>query len=176
MQRFSTLVMMLLIFSCVPVRVDYDYESGTDFSTYKTYNYYGELQTGMNELDNKRLMNALNANLQSKGLTISETPDFYIDIKSESYQDVNNGNNVGVGVGGSGRSVGGGVSVGIPLGGSKLNRRLIIDFRDEKGKGLFWQAISESSYSQNASPEEREQDFKEIADKVLSEYPPSIKR
>ncbi|SDB66468.1 protein of unknown function [Flavobacteriaceae bacterium MAR_2010_188] len=173
MKRFSTLLILLLIISCAPVRVNYDYESGTDFSSYKTYNYYGELQTGMNELDNKRLMNALNANLQSKGLTISETPDFYIDIKSESYQDFNNGNNVGVGVGGGGRSMGGGVSVGIPLGGSKLNRRLIIDFRDEKGKGLFWQAISESSYNQNASPEQREQDFKAIADKVLSEYPPT---
>lgn len=173
MKNFSALMIILLMVSCAPVRVDYDYEKGTDFSSYKTYNYYGELQTGMSELDNKRLINAINQNLQAKGLTVSDDPDFYIDIRSESYQNMNNGNTVGVGVGGTGRNVGGGVSVGIPLGGTKMNRRLIIDFRDEKGKGLFWQAISESTYSQNSTPEQREQDFKAIADKVLSEYPPS---
>ena len=172
MRLFGLLFIFLVINSCAPIRVDYDYERGTDFSTYKTYNYYENIATGMSELDDKRLLDAINAELQSRGLVISDTPDFYIDIQSETYRDVNGGNNVGIGMGGGGRNVGGGVSVGLPLGSSKMNRRLIMDFRDREGDELFWQAVSDSNYSLNSTPEKRAMDFKVLADKILSKYPP----
>ena len=47
-----------------------------------------------------------------------------------------------------------------------------IDFVDENKAGLFWQAVSESSYNPNASPEQREKQMKAIVEKVLSKYPP----
>jgi len=40
---------------------------------------------------------------------------------------------------------------------------------------LFWQAVSESSYSPNASPEKREALFNAIVTKVLEGFPPEIK-
>ncbi len=171
MKLFIITLLLLSVSSCTSIRVNYDYEKTTDFTKYKTYNYYSDLQTGMNELDTKRLLAVLNSKLQAKGLSLSETPDFFINIQSSEFQESQR-NTVGVGLGGSGRNIGGGLSVGIPIGQSKINRRIIIDFIDENGKGLFWQAISESSYNPKASPEKREITFNNIIEKVLTNYPP----
>ena len=174
MKTFKIIVFTLLVVSCAPIRVNYDYEKTTDFNKYKTYNYYQDIQTGLNELDTKRLLSAIDAKLQSKGFTLSKSPDFFINIQSSEFQESQR-NTVGVGLGGSGRNVGGGLSLGIPIGQSKINRRLIIDFIDENGNGLFWQAVSESSYNPKASPEKREAALNAIVEKVLLQYPPEQK-
>jgi hypothetical protein len=171
MKSFTLILIIFLLVSCAPIRVNYDYEKGTDFSTYRTYNYYKNIQTGLSELDSKRLFEAIDYNLKARGFSISETPDFFIDIKSSDYQAVQR-NSVGLGMGGSGRNIGGGISIGIPIGQANVNRHIQFDFVDENGKGLFWQAVSESSYNPNANPEQRETRLKAIVDKVLSGYPP----
>lgn len=163
---------LVLLASCNTVRVTYDYEKTADFSKYKTYNYYSNIQTGMSELDNKRLFNVLDEALQAKGFSLSQTPDFFIDIQTSQYQSASQ-SSVGLGMGGGGGNVGGGVSVGIPVGQASMNRQIIFDFVDEDGIGLFWQAISDSAYNPNASPEVREAQFKTIVTKVLEGFPPN---
>jgi len=76
MKYFSILVLLIIVSSCAPIRVNYDYEKTTDFKSYKTYNYYANLNTGLSELDTKRLLDALDNTLQSSGYALSETPDF----------------------------------------------------------------------------------------------------
>lgn len=169
------LVLSVIVFSCAPVRVNYDYEKSTDFNTYKSYNYYSDMDMGMSELDSKRLLDALDAAMQSKGLNLSDDPDFLIHIKSNTFQEAQR-NNVGVGVGGGGGHVGGGISIGIPVGQAKLSREIVFEFVDENKTGLFWQAISESGYQPNANPEVKEAQFKKIVEKVLSGYPPAVKK
>ena len=171
MKPFKIIALALLFVSCAPIRVNYDYEKTTDFTKYKTYNYYQDIKTGLNELDSKRLINAMDVKLQASGFTLSETPDFFINIQSQEYHESQR-SSVGVGVGGSGRNVGGGVSIGIPIGQANMNRQIIIDFIDENGNGLFWQAVSESSFNPNASPSVREEKLKAIVEKVLAQYPP----
>ena len=171
MKTLKIIALTLLIASCAPIHVNYDYEKTTDFTKYKTYNYYQDIETGLNELDSKRLINAIDVKLQANGFTLSETPDFFINIQSQEYHESQR-SSVGVGVGGSGRNVGGGLSIGIPIGKSNINRQIIIDFIDENGKGLFWQSVSESSFNPNASPSVREERLKAIVEKVLSQYPP----
>lgn len=171
MKFFTTLFLVILMVSCAPIRVNYDFEKGTDFSKYKTYSYYGDMKTGLSELDTKRFLDALDAKMAAKGFTFSETPDFLVDIKSNEYQEAQR-NTVGVGLGGGGRNMGGGISIGLPIGQANVNRQIIIDFVDEKGKGLFWQAVSESSFNPNATPEKREQLFNAITEKMLTQYPP----
>ena len=171
MKPFKSLLLLLIVASCAPINVNYDYEKGTDFTQYKTYNYYSDMETGLSELDTKRLLNILEDGLTDKGFTLSDTPDFYVNIQSSEYQE-NQQNTVGVGVGGTGRNVGGGISIGIPVGQTNLNRQIIIDFVDESKNGLFWQAVTESSFNPNANPEKREERLKAIVDKVLEGYPP----
>ena len=158
------------MYSC-GTTVNYDYEKTTDFSKYKTYNYFDDMKTGLSQLDNKRLLKAMDVKLKTMGLTRSDNPDFYVDLQSQEIQSQNN-SNVGVGVGGTGGNVGGGVSVGIPLGQNQNTRELLIEFVDDTKGGTFWQAISESSYTPNASPEKREEKFKALVDKIFTQYPP----
>lgn len=171
MKFIRTYLLVFLVVSCAPIYVNYDYERQTDFSKYKTYNYYSDIESGLSELDTKRLLDALDEVLSLKGLTLSDDPDFFVDITSSEFQNAQR-NSVGVGVGGSGRNVGGGISIGLPIGQPKLSRQIVFDFHDEHGIGLIWQAVSESGYNPNASPEQKEAHIKAIVEKVLKGFPP----
>ena len=171
MKPLIAILLILLIASCASINVNFDYEKGTDFDQYKSYNYYSEMETGLSDLDTKRILNILDDKLELKGLTLSETPDFYISIQSSEYENTQR-SSVGVGVGGGGRNVGGGISVGIPVGQSNIMRQIIIDFVDESKVGLFWQAVSESSYNPDATPEQKETNLSTIVEKILQGYPP----
>lgn len=172
--RSIFVLILLLMVSCAPVKVSFDYDENTDFSQYKTYNYYADIKTGLSELDAKRLFNILDTSLQNQGYVLSDSPDFFIDVQSSEYQETNR-NSVGVGVGGSGRNLGGGISIGIPVRQDNINRVIQFDFVDEKGKGLFWQAVSESSFNPNATPEKRKAQLQAIVEKVLKGFPPQKK-
>ncbi len=171
MKNILIAIVSLCIVSCAPVRVNYDFDKTVDFSKYKTYQYYGDMKSGLSPLDTKRLLDALDAKMAAKGFTVSENPDFLIDIKSSEFQAAPR-QTVGVGVGGGGGNVGGGISIGLPIGQPALSRQTTIDFVDDKGKGLFWQAVSESGFKQNETPEKREARLQAIVEKILMEYPP----
>ena len=167
-------VLALLVTSCASINVNYDYDKSIDFTKYKTYHYYRDLDTGLSALDAKRLLSALDMAMQAKGFTLSETPDIFINITSEEFENLNR-NNVGIGVGGTGRNVGGGVSIGLPVGQSRFSRQIVFEFVDENGVGLIWEAISESRYNPNATPERREADLRAIVTKVIDGFPPKGK-
>lgn len=171
MKVFTILLLGILVVSCAPIRVNFDFEKNTNFTQYKTYNYYSDMNTGLSPLDTKRLLDALDKKMAEKGFVLAETPDFFIDIKSSEYQQVQR-NNVGVGLGGGGGNMGGGISIGLPIGQANVNRQITIDFVDENKKQLFWQAVSESNFKPNATPEKREALLNAIVEKVLIQYPP----
>ncbi len=175
MKGIGYMLLVLLFTSCHVVRVQTDYEKETDFSNYSTYNYFSDLETGLSELDEKRLIKILDAAMQTEGILLSEEPDFLINIESGIYQTPRN-NSVGVGVGGTGRNVGGSVSVGIPIGQANVQREIIFDFVDSQKDMLFWQATSKSGFNENATPVEREKKLQQLVEKVLSKYPPKARK
>ena len=172
MKNLCVIFLLLTLVSCATVNVNYDYERKADFDSYKTYDYYSDMNSGLSQLDQKRLLDVMDAEMSARGYTISQTPDFLIDIKTSEFRE-NQNSNVGLGVGGTGRNVGGGVSVGIPVGNNRLSREIVFEFVDENKMGLFWQAVSTSSFNPNAKPEKREAQFRQIVAKVLEGYPPS---
>lgn len=174
MKTFKILLIAFLVVSCAPIYVNYDYDKNVDFSKYKTYQYFGDMDTGLNELDTKRLLDAIDAKLKANGFSISETPDFLVDIKSAEFQNGQR-ETVGVGIGGGGRNVGGGVSVGIPIGQPAYSREIVIDFVDASKKQLFWQAKSEASFNTRSTPIEKEERLNAIVDKVFKKFPPERK-
>lgn len=129
------------------------------------------METGLSQLDEKRLLRALDSTLRAKGYLLAEEADFLINILSSEYRRSPN-NTVGVGIGGTGRNVGGGVSVGVPLGGTGLERQIQFDLVDSQKDALFWQAVSESGYRDNASPSVREAQLQKVVIKVFSKFPP----
>ncbi|MEX0287905.1 MAG: DUF4136 domain-containing protein [Flavobacteriaceae bacterium] len=174
----KSLCLMLLILCCTAcgtVRVAYDYDKSTDFTNYTTYGYYPEMETGLSDLDAKRLLRAVDATMQQKGILFSEEPEILINIQSRDFQNPPN-STVGVGVGGTGRNVGGGVSIGLPLGGSGLEREIVFDLIDSQKDALVWQAISESAFREGASPSVKEEKLQQIVTKVFSKYPPNQRK
>lgn len=174
MKRYFILMFSILFMASCGVAVNYDYEKSTDFSSYKTYNYFTDMSSGLSELDEKRLIRTLDAQLQTMGLQKSDTPDFRIDLKSQEFTGPNR-STVGVGLGGGGRNVGGGISVGIPVGRQSATRELSIEFVDDTKNGMFWQAVSESQFNNRATPEQRESYFAKVVEKMMSKYPPKAK-
>ncbi len=175
MKYFCFLFLILLLSSCGAIRVNYDYDETADFSAYTTYNYFPDMETGLSQLDERRLLDAMDNTMQSKGLLFSEEPDLLVNIQSIVLQGQTN-NAVGVGLGGGGGAMVGGISVGIPVGGPKLSRELKIDFVDAKKDVLIWQAVSESPFSEADTPMVKEQRMKELVAKILEKYPPKQRK
>lgn len=171
--KFVPLLFVLLLFAgCAAVQVNYDYSKRTDFSNYATYNYFLDMETGLSELDERRLLRVLDSTLQSKGFLLSEEPDILVNIISEEFPDVPQ-NTLGVGIGGTGGNAGGGISMGIPVSSSSRLRRMIqFDLVDSQKNALFWQAISESGFKPKSTPLEREELLRKVVGKVFSKYPP----
>ncbi len=165
---------LFFLASCSTVRVNYDYDKEVDFSRYKTYHYFSDMETGLSQLDEKRLLRVLDSTLQQKGFRLSEEPDFLINILSQEYRNAPN-SSVGVGVGGTNRNAGGGISIGIPVGGGQMQRSIQFDFVDTHKDALFWQAVSDNGFRPNASPSVREEQLRKVVNKVFSKFPPNVK-
>ncbi|GAA4275148.1 DUF4136 domain-containing protein [Aquimarina gracilis] len=152
----------------------HDYDEKQDFSIYKTFNFYPEMNSGLSELDQKRLLLVTESFMQTEGFARSETPGIYINFTSQITKEAS-GNTIGVGLGGGG---GGGVNVGIggniPIG-SNTYLELTMDFVDVTKDELVWQAIVKSKFHQNASPNTKTELFHRMIKKSLDKYPPEKK-
>jgi hypothetical protein len=169
--KLCRLFILLLLVSCSSGKVVYDYDIKTDFTQFKTFNFYDDVGAGMNELDMKRTRSIVEKELILKGFQKSETPDFLINFISNK-TELEDNNNVGIGIGG-GRNVGFGISGGITIGGKKLNEELIIEFVNTKDNQLFWQGISNKKIKEKIKPEERKLYLQEVIKKTFDKYPPS---
>ena len=66
-----------ILTSCSSVKVVSDYDTKVDFSTYKTFAFYkkGIDKASVSDLDKKRIMRAIENELNKKGLVKSTNPD-----------------------------------------------------------------------------------------------------
>ena len=167
MKKLAAILLLFLFLSC-GVAVNYDYQKSADFTKYKTYHYFDNMETGLSVLDSKRFFRELNIALEAKGFSMSNNPDFLIDIKSSSYQDTQSSSSFSFGVGGGA----GGVAVGVPIGEGNVSRQIFFEFVDAKTEELVWQAISNEPDLPNNTPEAREAQFKVVIEKVLQGFPP----
>lgn len=171
MNRLYFLLLFPLIWSCTSTKVYMDYDEKVNLDQYKTYAYFVSEQNGLNDLDNKRVFRALDSLLAKRGFIEKTIPDFNINFYAETYT-VQNQNNIGIGIGGSNRGFGGGVSSGIPINTSKNFIAFTLEFIDGLNKELFWQTLVETPIKDKDSPLEREAFFTEIVAKALQKYPP----
>ncbi|MBT8300300.1 MAG: DUF4136 domain-containing protein, partial [Maribacter sp.] len=65
---------LLFLSSCTSVRVVSDYDKEANFNAYKTYAFYktGIDKAHISDLDKKRILKAIDADLRFKGLVKSE--------------------------------------------------------------------------------------------------------
>jgi len=173
MKFLKYLAVFLVITSCSSPKVVYDYDEKIDFTILNTYQIYPDLVTNLNQLDEQRLISILEEEMAEKGFTrASQSPDLFINFYSSDYQTPNR-NSVGVGVGGTGRNVGVGISGGIPLGGPNTYKRITFDFIDAENDALIWQAVVEGKFDRETSPEKRSERLRILVETALEGYPPN---
>lgn len=148
-----------------------DYDEKTDFSQYKTFNFYPSIESGLSDLDDKRIIKITDSLLRQRGFTRAEDPQFYINFFASEIL-TNSRNTIGIGVGGGGRNVGVGVSGGIPIGGRVINQRLTVDFIDTEKDDLIWQAVADGEIKEKATPVQKESYYWSVLTKIIKKYPP----
>lgn len=171
MKTVRILPIILFFIACNSPRAVYDYDQQVNFQQYKTYALFPDFKSGLSQLDEQRLIRSVDNQMQDKGFTRSAEPGIYVNVYTEEYQQ-DNRSRVGIGVGGGGGNVGVGVSGGIPVGTLDSYLKLTFDFIDVEKDNLVWQAIVESPFDFNASPESRQSQFDKIVGKALEGYPP----
>ncbi len=170
MKALSLIFISLLLISCgATVAVDYDNE--TDFQKFTSYNYFPDLDSGLSELDNGRIMQITDSLLQGRGFIKSGTPNFLINFFAQESVS-NSRNTIGIGIGGGGGNVGVGVGGGIPIGGRVVNQQLTMDFIDAENDALFWKAVAEGERKEKASPTQKDNYYINLIQKMLKKYPP----
>lgn len=171
MKLLRIFILCLIFSSCSSTKAVYDYDEQANFSTYNSYAVYPDIRTGLSQLDEKRLLNSVERVMRERNFSTSADPELFLNVYTEQYQEQSR-NSLGVGVGGTGGNVGVGVSGGIPLGGPETFLRLTFDLIDVSTDALVWQAVVDSKFDFNASPEERQRRFDKVVREALKGYPP----
>lgn len=168
------LLVAILLSSCSSVKVASDYDRGADFNTYKSFAFYktGIDKAEISDLDKRRILRAIEAELLAKGFTKSNDPDILVSIFTKAREKVNVWNNGwgpwGYGWGWTPWYWGGG------FGFNQVTRStegvLYVDLIDASKKELVWQGMGTGYLSENM--DKKEERIKEFVTKIMERYPP----
>lgn len=171
----------LLLTSCVSVRVVADYDTQANFSEYSSFAFYkpGIDKAKISDLDKKRILRNIEAELAAKGMTKSEEPDLLISIFTKERERVDVYNNYwgwGWGYGwGYGWGWGPGFYGGYygPSVTTNTEGTLFIDMIDAKTNQLVWQGTGTADLA-TRSVEKKKERIREIVRNILAKYPPDL--
>ena len=183
MKNSKALILILLVSilatSCTTVRVATDYDREANFNSYTKFAFFkpGIDEAQISDLDKKRILRAIEAELITKGMNKSSNPNILVSIFTKEKERVDvYGNRFGYGFGwpyyggfgGFGFGYGGfGNSVATSTEGS-----LYIDLIDAKTKELIWQGIGSARLITNGDIDKKEERIKEFVTEILAQYPP----
>ena len=166
--------LLLILASCSTVSVYSDYDKNVDFAPYKTYDFFkpGIDMVEISDLDKRRILHAIDEEMQAKGFTKSENPDLLVNIFTKSREQVN----VNQFSAGWGYGWGWGWNPYMMYGGNQTTvststeGTLFIDLIDAKKKEMIWQGEGIGTLTKNI--DKKDARVKEIVSKVLAQYPP----
>jgi len=181
LRLLPALAAVLLLASCSTVRVATDYDTQTDFNDYKTFAFYkpGIDKAEISDLDKKRVLRAIEAEMISKGYTKSDNPAVLVSIFTKAKDRINvYQNNFGFGgFGGFGRFGYGGFGYN---GFNNFNNvstttegTLYIDLIDSNKNQLIWQGQGTASLI-SGDVNKREERIKLIVKEIMEVYPPQV--
>ena len=167
-------VFLLVAPACSTLKVSTDYDRTVDFAAYRTYGWI-DTQEIRNTLLKKRVMAAVDEELQGKGLVLKQDgsdlevaihPRFSSEVMVNTYST------------GWGYSSGWGGWGGVGAGGTTSTVRevpvgtLIVDLVDTRRKELVWRGTATSPIDSEASAEERQEMVNDAIRKLFEDYPP----
>lgn len=169
-------LLLVMVTSCVSVRVASDYDKDADFNSYKTFAFYktGIDKADISDLDKRRILRAIEAELLAKGFTKSENPDLLVSIFTKSREKVNVYNN-GFGPYGYGWGWSPWYWNNYSHVTTSTEGTLYIDLIDAKKKELVWQGVGKG-YISTGSVEKKEARIKEFVKSIIAKYPPGLEQ
>ncbi|CAM4010000.1 DUF4136 domain-containing protein [Flavobacterium antarcticum] len=174
--KYLPLLLIFLVVSCSSVNVYNDYDKKVDFTQFKTFAFYkpGVDKVEISDLDKKRILKSIEAEMLAKGFTKSENPDLLVNFftKSREQVDVNAFNNSwGYGYGyGWNPYIWGGNRTTVR---TTTQGTLFIDLIDAKKKEMVWQGEGQGEIFKNQK--NKEERIGEFVKEILKQYPPQKK-
>lgn len=179
LKTLPLLLLLVMVSSCNSVRVVSDYDKDTNFNAYKTFAFFktGIDKAKISDLDKRRILRSIEAEMLAKGFTKSENPDLLVSIFTKSREQVNVYNN---GFGGYGYGWGWRPwywnnnnlsSVRTSTQGS-----LYIDLIDANKKELIWQGKGEGFIDTYRNVEKKEARIQEFVTEIMTQYPPGAEK
>ena len=164
-------IVSLIISSCSSIHVAADYDRSVNFSSYKSFSFFQEgiKKVKISDLDKRRILNAIENELISKGLKKSDNPDLLVNIITKERKEVNIYNqNFGM----WGWSWGMGPTFGLNQTNisDSTNGTLFIDLIDNNKKELVWQGIGDGYLSTRM--DRKNERIIEFVESILEKYPP----
>lgn len=173
--KFLYLLIITVVLTSCGASVAVDYDKNTDFTKFKTFQFYKAERTQLNELDINRVEAAIDSVLVSKSWQRTDYNQFYVSFFAEDLGAAQR-NTIGIGLGSGGRGVSVGGGVGIPIGARKYTQRLTIQIHEAtQGQPLVWEGSLGQDIKEDADPDEKEAHFKGLVSKILSKFPPDSK-
>jgi len=175
--KLIAVILIMSLTSCATVKVVSDYDTKVNFNEYKTFAFYkkGIDKAAVSDLDKKRIMRAIEAELITKGFTKSDNPDMLVSIFTKSRERVNiTQNNFGWGWGWGWRN-------SWMFGRENMNVNqytegtLFIDFIDKTKNELVWQGIGSGALKMK-NPEKREERIRTFVKEIIATYPPGTEK
>lgn len=175
MKQLLFLFLVLLVSSCSSVQVTSDYDRNAEFGKFKTYAFTNEsLKLPIGQLNQDRLISAVEAELANKGLTKSDNPDMWVDLHIKTQQRTEaTATNTGGYYGRYGWA--GGMSTTSISYNEYTDGTLMITFVDKTTEKIFWQGRGTKTIDENASAQKREQNINYAVKTIMAKYPPQIK-
>lgn len=167
---FTLFFTAVLLSSCNTVNVTYDFDRNTDFNSYKTYNFHqkGIDKLDLNDLDKRRILTAIEANMKLKGFTKSDNPDLYVNVLASSKEKINVDN------GYYGPYWGGPYWGGPSRVYQYTSGTIIIDVVDDKRNILVWQGAGSGLNVSNLNT--KADDIPKAIEEILKNFPPKAKK
>ncbi len=172
----AVLCAMLLTVGCSTIySVRYDYDTEADFKGLKTYDWLEEY-TEMSAIDVKRIKDAIDRELQTRGCTQSlDDPDFMVAFHGTSEEKVNVVDH-GYRYCPYGRYCYGYWGWGpAPTVYKYEEGTLIIDFIESQSLQMIWRGEAKGVLEPSSTPEKQEQVINEAVQRILQNFPPPAK-
>jgi hypothetical protein len=175
---FLLIFVLIIVASCASVKVSSDFDKGAKFPAYKTYAFTEEaLNLNIEELNRKRIINAVENELSLKGFTKAEKPDVVIDIKitGEKKQTATATSTGGYYGYGYRYGWGGGMGTTTINYDSYTEGTMFINMIDATKNEVVWQGRGVGTIDPEASAEKREKNINYAVKQIFTKYPPKIK-
>lgn len=162
-------VMLVVVMAgCASIKVSSDYDRKADFAKYKTFNFSKEVdKVSLNDLNRRRLKDAITKEMQAKGFRIAETPDVLVNAfikgKTKYSATANTNYNGGMFYRGWGSS-----NTYVDVNKS-IEGTLFIDLIDVQKKAMIWEGIAEGLV--NPRTETREDKINSVVAKIFKNFP-----